>query len=116
VILDTVGNRGLLEYRKVLQPHGVFVVIGGPSTNDWLGPLTGALKATVLSPFVSQDFKFFLADLNPRDLAYVRDLMQSGKVRSVIDRQFPLSDAAAAIQYLEAGHTRGKVIIQVAQQ
>jgi NADPH:quinone reductase-like Zn-dependent oxidoreductase len=113
LILDTVGNRGLMEYRQVLTPHGVFVVIGGSSSNDWLGPLTGALKATVLSPFVSQDFSMMLSDLTKADMNQLRDLMQAGKLTPVIDRHYPLSEAPAAIAYLEEGHARGKVILDV---
>jgi NADPH:quinone reductase-like Zn-dependent oxidoreductase len=113
LILDTVGNRGLLEYRQVLKPQGIFVIIGGPSTNDWFGPLGGALKATLLSPFVSQDFMMILADMTKADLTQLRDLMQAGKLTPVIDRHYPLRETPAAIAYLEEGHARGKVILEV---
>ena len=55
-----------------------------------------------------------MAELNKKDLAILGDLMQSGKVKPVIDRTYPLSQIAEAIRYLEQGHARGKVIITVA--
>ena len=57
-----------------------------------------------------------LAELNQKDLTAFAELMQSGKVKAVIDRTFPLSDLAGAIHYLEQGHARGKVIIKVADE
>jgi len=113
VIFDTVGNHGFSDYRRVMVPAGIFVIVGGPSTDPWLGPLSGALKAKLMSPFVSQKFEFFLADLNPQDLAALASLMQSGKLTPAIDRTYPMSDIQAAMRYLEAGHARGKVVIEV---
>lgn len=111
LILDTVGNRPLLDYRRVLTPSGIFVIVGGPSDNPWIGPLTVALKAKLLSPFVGQEFKFFMAKMNPQDLHVLGELMQSGKVTPVIDQRFPLRETPAAIRHVETGHARGKVIV-----
>lgn len=113
LIIDTVGSHTLLEYRRAVAPEGVLVIVGGPSEGKWLGPMAGPLKAIFLNPFVSQRFEPFLAELNPQDLAVLRDLLQAGKVTPVIDRRYPLSQAAAAIGYLEEGHARGKVILTV---
>ena len=113
LILDTVGNRSLSELRRVLTPAGIVVGVGGPSTGKWIGPLAGLVKAVLYSPFVSQKFTFMLAQLNQKDLAVLRELMQSGKLTPVIDRRYPLSEVPAAIGYLEAGHARGKVVINV---
>ena len=71
------------------------------------------LKAKFVAPFVSQKLQFFLADINPLDLAVLANLMQSGKLRPVIDRTYPLSDIQAAMRYLALGHARGKVVIEV---
>jgi NADPH:quinone reductase-like Zn-dependent oxidoreductase len=65
----------------------------------------------MLSPFMSEEFAGLLADLNQEDLAFLADLMQTGKVTPVIDRRYPLSEAAAAVGYVEDGHARGKVVI-----
>ncbi len=69
----------------------------------------------MLSPFVSQKFLPFLAELNKEDLTVMSDLMQAGKVTPVIDRRYKLSEVPAAIRYLEEGHARGKVVISVEQ-
>jgi NADPH:quinone reductase-like Zn-dependent oxidoreductase len=67
----------------------------------------------VLSRFVHQDMGGMLAELKKKDLATLAELMQAGKVRSVIDRRYTLREVPAAIRYLEQGHARGKVIITV---
>jgi NADPH:quinone reductase-like Zn-dependent oxidoreductase len=66
-----------------------------------------------LSKFVSQKMGMMMAELNHNDLAFLADLMQSGKVTPVIDRTYKLSDLADAIRYLEQGHARGKVVVSV---
>ena len=110
VIIDNVGNHPLLEYRKVLAERGVVVIVGGPSENPWIGPLSRFLNAAVLSPFVSQTFVMFLAQLSQKDLTVLRDLMAAGTLTSVIDRRYPLAELPAAIGYLEQGRARGKVL------
>src|SRR5437879_6050922 len=113
LILDNVGSHSLLEYRRALTPKGIFVIVGGPTNGQWIGPMVTPLKALMLSPFVSQKFAPFLAELNQEDLTIMRDLMQAGKVTPVIDRRYKLSEVPAAIRYLEEGHARGKVVIAV---
>jgi NADPH:quinone reductase-like Zn-dependent oxidoreductase len=116
VILDNVANHSLSECRRVLNPDGKYVLIGGGGVNEgrWLGPgLTHAFKAMVLSKFVSQKMGMMLAELNQKDLTALADLMQSGKVTPVIDRTYKLSELPQAIQYLEQGHARGKVVVNV---
>ncbi len=113
VILDNVGNRALLDIRRVLKPDGKYILIGGggPEAGPWIGVFIGAIKAFVLSQFVDQDMGMFLSESNADDLATLRDLMAAGKITPVIDREYPLAEAAEAIRYLEEGHARGKVII-----
>jgi NADPH:quinone reductase-like Zn-dependent oxidoreductase len=115
VILDNVGNRPLLDIRRVLNPKGKYVLIGGggPDAGPWIGVFFGPVKALVLSWFVSQDMGMFLAELNQEDLAVLSDLMQVGKVTPVIDRRYKLSEIAEAMRYLEEGHARGKVVISL---
>jgi NADPH:quinone reductase-like Zn-dependent oxidoreductase len=114
VIFDAVGNHSLSEYRRVMRPQGIFVIVGGPSTDPWIGPLIVPLKAKLLAPFVSQKFEFFLADINPQDLQALAGMAQSGTLTPVIDKTYPMSDIQAAMRYLETGHARGKVAVQVA--
>lgn len=114
VILDNVGNHSLLECRRVLNSKGRYVLVGGggPSDQGWIGPgLTRAITAPVLSWFVSQCMSFFLAKMNKNDLTILRDLIQEGKVKQVIDKRYGLSEVPEAIRYLEEGHARGKLVI-----
>lgn len=113
LIVDLVGNHSLGDERRVLNPNGIYVDIGGGGVDDggFLGPMVGVLELMAVAPFVSQKLEFFVADLNKDDLARVADLMQSGKVVSVIDKRYTLSESAEAIRYLEHGHARGKVVV-----
>jgi NADPH:quinone reductase-like Zn-dependent oxidoreductase len=120
LIMDNVGNRSLsqlLALRRILTPTGRVVLIGGggPQAGNWIGPLGTLLDALLISPFVSQKFEMLFADLKAEDLATIAGLMQSGKVTAVIDRHYPLGELPAALTYLEQGHARGKVIIDVPQ-
>ncbi len=114
-ILDNVPNHSLSECRRILNPNGKYVMIGGGGPNDsrWVGPFGRVIKALVMSPFISQKMGMMMADTNQQDLATLGDLLQSGKMKAVIDRTYKLSDVPAAIAYLEEGHARGKVIITV---
>jgi NADPH:quinone reductase-like Zn-dependent oxidoreductase len=113
VIIDNVGNRSLSECRRALKPKGIVVLIGGGGANEQgiIGPMAKPIKAMLVSPFVSQKIGMLLAELNHDDLAFLAELMQSGKVKPVIDRTYKLSEVPEAIKYLEQGHARGKVVI-----
>jgi NADPH:quinone reductase-like Zn-dependent oxidoreductase len=113
VILDNVGNHPLRNYRRVLTPNGTLVIVGAQSDGRWLGPMMAPLKASLLSPFVSQELVMIMAQLNQEDLNLLRNLMQEGKVTPVIDRRYGLSQVPEAIAYVEEGHARGKVIINL---
>jgi NADPH:quinone reductase-like Zn-dependent oxidoreductase len=115
VILDNVPNHSLSECRSVLNPQGKYVMIGGggPNDNRWIGPFGRLIQALVVSPFVSQKMGMMMAELKKSDLAILGDMMQSGKVKPVIDRTYKLSELPEAIRYLEEGHARGKVVITI---
>ena len=115
LILDTVGNHSLSAARRVMAPKGLYVGIGGggPENGGVIGPLASPIKMFFYSPFVSQHFLTFYADIEQKDLTTLATLMATGKVKSVIDRTYPLKEVPAAIRYLEEGHARGKVIITV---
>jgi NADPH:quinone reductase-like Zn-dependent oxidoreductase len=113
LILDNVGNHSFAEYRRVLAPQGHTVIVGGPPGN-WIGPLGGFLKASFLSPFVKQpQFLTLMAARKQDDLATLTELMQAGKLKPMIDRNYRLEELPAAMAYLEAGHAQGKVVIDV---
>src|SRR5436305_4778886 len=115
VILDNVPNHSLSECRRILNPNGKYVMIGGGGPNDsrWIGPFGRVINTMLLSPFVSQKMGMMMADTSQKDLTILGDLIQSGKVKPVIDRTYKLSEVPAAIAYLEEGHARGKVVITV---
>ena len=119
VILDNVGNRSLSELRAVLAPTGILVGIGGGKGKDatWGFYIVPSVLQRAWAATVSdQRFESFMADVLVADLEYVAGLMEQGKVRSVIDRRYPLAEAPEALRYLREGHARGKVIITVAGQ
>jgi len=112
VILDMVGSHSLWASRRVLNPTGIYVMVGGPR-GRWIAPLDRAIAANVLSWFVSQHMGMMLAELKNEDLGTLRDLVEAGKVKPVIDRIYPLSQVPEAFRYLETGHARGKVVVAV---
>jgi NADPH:quinone reductase-like Zn-dependent oxidoreductase len=115
LILDNVGNHSLLKLRHVLEPKGTLVIIGGEK-GDWIGPLARPVNAMLLSPFVDERLLMILAELNQADMDLLGELMRTGKMTSVIDRQYTLSEVPAAIAYLEEGRARGKVVINMEEK
>ena len=115
VILDNVANHSLSECRRVLTPKGKYVMFGGggPNEQGFICLMARPLKALVLSKFVSQEMGMMMADPSQKDLTVLADMMQSGKVKPIIDRRYKLSEVPQAIRCLEEGHARGKVIISV---
>ena len=117
LLFDCVGNHSFSERRRILNPNGICVMVGvggaGASGGQIMGVLAGELNAYIRSRFVSQKFLTYLAELNQKDLAILRDLMQSGKMTPVIDRTYKLNETPDALRYLEQGHARGKVVVTV---
>ena len=113
LILDMVGNHGLLDLQHALQPDGVLVQVGDSEIGNWIDPLLGPLQSLVLSPFLKPEVTGILARLNAGDMAELAELMRTGKVAPVIDRRYPLAETAEAIRYSEEGHARGKIVVTV---
>ena len=113
VILDTAGNRSLANLRGALTPRGSLVIVGGEEGGKWLAGTDRQLRAAVLSPFVSQRLRSFVAAARLEDLEFLKGLLESGKVTPVIDRTYPLAEAPEAIRYLMGGHARGKLVLTV---
>ena len=113
LILDMVGNHGLLANRRALTANGRYIMIGGPK-GKWIAPLDTVIRAFLLKPFVKQDFGFMMSQINRDDLIFLRDLMAAGKLTPVIDREYHgLTQIPQAIAYLEEGRARGKVVIDL---
>src|SRR5882724_849406 len=117
VLFDNVQNHTFAERRRALTPNGIClnVGLGGAGWHeDTALHLVRSFTTPFMSKFTSQKFKFFIAELNHNDLAYLADLMQTGKMKPVIDRTYKsLSETPQALVYLEEGHARGKVVINV---
>jgi len=112
LIIDMIGNHSLSDNRQVLTAEGRFVIVGGGHGN-WIGPLAGPIKASVYSPFVSQDFVLLMAQMRKDDLETLADLMTAGEITPVIDQTFALHEVPDAIRYSEAGRARGKIVIRM---
>ena len=113
LIVDNVGNHSPLALRRVLKPNGIVVIVGAPKRGPWIGMFWGVIRAMVLSWFVDEQFVFFVASLKHDDLNFLAGLAREGKMTSVIDRHYTLSEVPAAIEYLAGWHARGKVIVRL---
>ncbi|MEV3994003.1 NAD(P)-dependent alcohol dehydrogenase [Streptomyces sp. NPDC049837] len=114
LILDTAGNRPLSHLRRVLTPRGTLVIVGGEAGGRWLGGLHRALGALALSPFIRQNLRApFVKEPQADVLQSLAELIETGRITPVIDRTYPLSEAADAIRHWEMGHTRGKLVLTV---
>jgi NADPH:quinone reductase-like Zn-dependent oxidoreductase len=113
VIIDIGGNRALKHLRSVLDPRGTLVIVGGETGGRWLAGSDRQLRALLLSPFTGQTLTTLICSENTPDLLALTELIESGQVRPVIDRTFPLSQTPEAIQYMRDGHARGKVVISL---
>jgi NADPH:quinone reductase-like Zn-dependent oxidoreductase len=112
VLYDIGGNRPFAHCRRVMAPHAVLVAIGAPA-GRWLAPATRLLKAAAVSPFGRQRFVPFVARPDPGALDTLAELTQAGTIVPVIDRRYPIEDAAEAVAQVEGGRARGKVVINV---
>ncbi len=111
VVLDIAGNRSISQLRRALDRRGTLVIVGGEGGGRWFGGIDRQLRASMLSPFLSQKLGTFVAKANGEDLVVLKDLIEAGKVTPVIDKTYPLSEVPEAIRHLEEGHARGKVVI-----
>ena len=115
VILDLVGNHGLLAARRALTPEGKYIMIGGPA-GRWIAPMDTVIRASLLSLFVKQELGFMMSSVKKEDLLYLAELMQTGRLKPVIDKTYPLNQAREAVAYVETGRARGKVVLTLDAQ
>jgi NADPH:quinone reductase-like Zn-dependent oxidoreductase len=113
IILDNVGNHGFFALEKVTKPDGVIVIVGGSKSNPWLGPISRVAWSKIAGHFVEPKLPFFIAQINKPDLELLAGWAREGKLRSVIDRRYPLEKTGAALEYLGEGHARGKVVVSL---
>jgi NADPH:quinone reductase-like Zn-dependent oxidoreductase len=110
-VLDIAATRSLSDLRRVLVPNGMFVQVGAAKNGGWFGVFGRIIGVMVRSRLLRQRVTFFVAQTNPDDLVYLRGLIESGKLRPVIDRTYPLSEAREAVRYVGTGQARAKVVI-----
>lgn len=113
LLLDVAGGRSWSEITRVLAPEARVVVVGGPKTNRWLGPLAHLARMRLASIRGSRSVVTFLTKMNGDDLATLAGLLEAGTVTPVIDRTYPLDEIRDAVRYLGEGHARGKVVLVV---
>jgi NADPH:quinone reductase-like Zn-dependent oxidoreductase len=107
LILAANGYHPILDYRRALSPKGVYVMSGG----SWAQMFQAMLLGPWISMTGSKKMGALSAKANPKDLAFVKELLEAGKVKPVIDRRYPLSEVPEALRYLGEGHARGKIVI-----
>lgn len=114
-IIDTIGNHGPRAIRRILTPDGICIAIGFNGLSGFLGTLVyGSLSSKVTSKKIA----FFIAKTNRKDFEELKDMVEAGKIRPVIDRTYPLDETPKAVEYVEGpnhkpGHAAGKVVITI---
>ena len=110
LIVAVNGNRSLSAYKRVLAPHGIFVMVGGA--------LSQVIRVTLFGAFMSignRKIHALSSKPNVKDLEFIIKLVEEGKIKPVIEKRYPLNETFEAMHYLSQGHAHGKVIIQVVQ-
>ena len=109
LILDIAAKRPVSDYKRALSPKGIYVLCGSS--------MAAMLQVLFLGPLISmtgsKKFVYYGAKPNNKDLVFMKELLETGKVVPVIDRRYTLSEVPEAIRYYEKGHARGKVVITV---
>lgn len=112
VIFGVNGLQSISTYKRKLKEHGVFIHVGGATSQFYQTLLVGPL----ISLFGKKIFLSFMQKANQSDLVFMNGLIEEGKVKPVIDRSYTLSEVPKAFQYFEEGHSRGKVVITVGDE
>jgi len=112
LILVANGNLSVNKFKRALKPAGICVLAGGGG-GSILELLLGMLQGWWILKTEKKKIGSFLAKINQKDLAFMKELLASGKVKPVIDRRYSLSDTANALRYLGEGHAQGKIVIMV---
>ena len=114
LILECVGNKSFSACRRVLNPNGKLVLVGGPHDPSTIGLLALPIKALGSSLFSDRKVVMFIAKSSQDDLTLLGELIATGKLEPVIDRCYSFNEVPDAVRHVEEGHAQGKVIIDVA--
>jgi NADPH:quinone reductase-like Zn-dependent oxidoreductase len=112
LIFDLAGNHSLSAFRRSLTPEGTLVMSSG-SGGRWIGPIGRILHALVMSFFVRHKLRVLAATSSKENLIVLKDLIEAGEVKPVIDKTYPLSETPMAVRYFADEHARAKVVITV---
>jgi NADPH:quinone reductase-like Zn-dependent oxidoreductase len=113
VLFDNAGNRSWRACRRVLTPNGTVVLVGGPMTKRFLGPVGHLVRLKLQSTVSRRRTPFFIASSNRADLATLRELVESGRLNPVVECRFELAELGDAMQFMGEGHAHGKIAIAV---
>jgi len=113
LIFDIAGSRTWKEYRRVLKPDARFIIVGAPKGNKVLGPLAQIIKLRLASMGASQKVIFFIARFNRPDLDTLREMVESEKVKPVVEQVYPLAKVVDAMKHLGTGHASGKIALKI---
>jgi NADPH:quinone reductase-like Zn-dependent oxidoreductase len=113
LIIDVFGRSPLSRIRNVLTRHGRLVIVGGEGGDRWTGGLQRQLAATLISPLVSQKLGAFVVKENTQYLELVNQLIDAERARPIMDRTYPLAEAAEAVRLLESGQSQGRIAITI---
>ncbi len=105
LVLDNVGNHSFASCRRVLTHQGIHLPNTGHAGMGYV------IRAFILSAIRKQHASPFLSVPNSEDLLYIKELIESGKVKPVIDRNYPFSETPQALRHLEEEHARGKIVV-----
>lgn len=115
LIVDVAGTHSWRQNRRVLTPGGRLVLAGAPSGNRLTGPMGRLARLWLTSRLGRQTLTFFVCKPNRADLATLRDLIEAGRVRPLVDHVYPLSEVADALTAMGEGHTQGKLVVRVSE-
>lgn len=109
LVLGVNGYQPILAYKRALRPNGVFVHVGGSGAQ--------LSQSIIFGPFISMTSKKTIGSMlqrpNEKDLVFIAELLEAGKIKPVIDQCYPLKDVSKAFRYFEKGHAQGKVVITI---
>jgi NADPH:quinone reductase-like Zn-dependent oxidoreductase len=113
LVLDIAGSRPWSELRRVLRPDATLVIIGGPKASRAFGPLGHLLGTKLSSVLASQKVTFFISKEGAEDLLTLKEMIEAGKIRPVVEKTYPLDQVPEAMTYLGTGHVQGKLVITI---
>jgi NADPH:quinone reductase-like Zn-dependent oxidoreductase len=114
LLVNVNGNTPWSACKRVLTPNARFVLIGAPRGTRLLGPLSHVIRLKLGSLWGDRKVTFFIAQVNKADMQTLRELLETGKMKPVIDRRYDLSEIADAFRYIGEGHAQGKIVVNVA--